>query len=72
MHFIKFQNLIDLAYIQLATNQTVWPMIEADESVSRKLPPGQQCLGHLLNAPEEIWVSLNNEISLLKKIEPRY
>lgn len=57
MHFIKFQNLIDLAYIQLATNQTVWPMLKEDESVSRNLTPEQQCFEHLLQAPEEIWVN---------------
>ena len=31
-HFAKFQNLIDLAYVQLTTNQTIWPLFTTEEN----------------------------------------
>ena len=30
-HFVKFQNLIDLSYIQLTTNQSIWPLLTRDK-----------------------------------------
>ena len=56
---MKFQNLIDYAYIQLTTNKSVWPLFNSDEDPDPDFDnPERQCIKRFFEAPEEIWVSV--------------
>ena len=56
-HFVKFQNLIDYAYIQLTTNKTVWPLYNTNENPEPDFTnPPKQCLERFQSLPDEIWV----------------
>ena len=61
-HFAKFQNLIDLAYIQLTTDQPVWPLYKIDENPEKDhnfTNSTEQCLKRFpeaLSLEKDIWV----------------
>ena len=59
-HFVKLQNLIDYAYIQLTTDTPVWPLFNTNENPEPDFDhPEEQCLKRFgsLTETEEIWVS---------------
>ena len=61
-HFAKFQNLIDMAYIQLTTNHSVWPLYTIEENPEENhdfTNPIEQCSKRFRSAPgKDIWVRL--------------
>ena len=67
-HFVKFQNLIDFAYIQLTTNKPVWPLFNSDEDPEPDFDnPEKQCIKRFLDGSltEEIWVSVKSSCIIL-------
>ena len=61
-HFAKFQNLIDMAYIQLTTDQPVWPLYNITETPEEDhdfTDPTKQCFKRIPSAlGKNIWVRL--------------
>ena len=62
-HFAKFQNLIDLAYIQLTNknNESVWPLYKTTDNPEDDANfdnPSIQCLKRIPSVDkEDVWVS---------------
>ena len=67
-HFVKFQNLIDLAYIQLTTNKSIWPMFNWNEIPSYFNDSRLQCLSRLEQLPEQVWVGINAVILIIETV----
>ena len=61
-HFAKFQNLIDMAYIQLTTAKPVWPLYNVTEDPEKDhdfTTPTKQCSKRFQTARgKDIWVRL--------------
>ena len=65
-HFVKFQNLIDLSYIQLTTNQSIWPLLTPDKIQQDGTSQGE-CYDKYeqMAAEKDIWVRF---VSLIYRI----
>ena len=59
---MKFQNLIDLAYMQLTTNKKVWPLFNTYENPELNVDnPAETCRSRLTDGSlqDEVWVIKN-------------
>ena len=59
-HFVKLQNLIDLSYIQLTTNASIWPLFNLNENpIFIQNDPMKTCMRRFADGSltDDVWVS---------------
>ena len=59
-HFVKLQNLIDLSYIQLTTNASIWPLFNLTENPTFiENDPIKTCMNRVMDGSltDDVWVS---------------
>ena len=59
-HFVKLQNLIDLSYIQLTTNASIWPLFNLNENPNFiQNDPMKTCMRRFADGSltDDVWVS---------------